>query len=208
MREPDVPSGCGCPRYCTQETGTSAGWGLVFVVIVGFSGERGVWWSGSHVRSGGSAHMGTGLRPLLTVLFRMIPRLPPTQSTRKCATPTIPGTRKHRQADTPVRSRCLHRLRRTRASGSSTSPPSPPRTTTTQTLTPVSDVMTHHKLDAEPDRSQAGVQPISTRVATDLKAELDRSRHGIRPISVRSARSAWTIGSKLSTTPARRSTRL
>ena len=145
--------------------------------------------------------MGTGLRPLLTVLFHMIPRLPPTHSTRKCATPTIPGTRKHRQADTPVRSRCLHRLRRTRASGSSTSPPSPPRTTTTQTLTPVSDVMTHHKLDAEPDRSQAGVQPISTRVATDLKAEPDRSRRGVRPISARSARSASTIEAQYNTSP-------
>jgi len=46
--------------------------------------------------------------------------------------------------------------------------------------------MTYHNLDAEPDRS----------------------RRGVRPISARSARSAWTIGSKLSTTPARRSTRL
>ena len=91
VREPDVPSGCGCPRYCTQETGTSAGWGLVFVGIVGFSGERHVWWSGSHVRSGGPAHMGTGLRPLLTVLFRMIPRFPPVRGARECATPTTPA---------------------------------------------------------------------------------------------------------------------
>ncbi|EJF42612.1 hypothetical protein HMPREF1318_2452 [Actinomyces massiliensis F0489] len=35
------------------------------------------------------------------------------------------------------------------------------------------------------DRSRAGVQPISTRSATDLDAECDRSRAGIRPISTR-----------------------
>jgi len=36
-------------------------------------------------------HMGTGPRPLPTLLFRMIPRFPPTPSARECATHTTPG---------------------------------------------------------------------------------------------------------------------
>ena len=36
-------------------------------------------------------HMGTGPRPLPTLLFRMIPRFPPTPNARKCATPTTRG---------------------------------------------------------------------------------------------------------------------
>ena len=63
----------------------------------------------------------------------------------------------------------------------------PTRITTPQTLADsyaVSDVLTHHILDPEPetdlgaeyDRSRRGVRPISSRVATDLGAELDRSR--------------------------------
>ena len=36
-------------------------------------------------------HMGAGPWPLLTVLFRMIPRFPPTPSARECATHTTPG---------------------------------------------------------------------------------------------------------------------
>ena len=40
---------------------------------------------------------------------------------------------------------------------------------------------------AEPDRSRAGVRPISTRKWTDLAAECDRSRAGSGPISTRSA---------------------
>ena len=39
----------------------------------------------------GSTHMGAGPRPLPTLLFRMIPRFPPTPNARKCATPTTRG---------------------------------------------------------------------------------------------------------------------
>ena len=40
-------------------------------------------------------------------------------------------------------------------------------------------------LDAEFDRSRAGVRPISSRSSTDLEPEFDRSRGGMRPISTR-----------------------
>ena len=30
--------------------GYFVGWGMFFVGMMGFSGDRGVWWSGSHVR--------------------------------------------------------------------------------------------------------------------------------------------------------------
>ena len=42
--------------------------------------------------------MGAGPWSLLTVLFRVIPRFPPTRSVRECATPTSPGTRGHRES--------------------------------------------------------------------------------------------------------------
>ena len=148
---------------------------------------------------GGPAHMGTGLRPLLTVLFRMIPRLPPTQSTRKCATPTIPrppGTREHRQADTPVRPRYLHRPRRTRAPADDllftrqltcTAPgacghraPRPRRRAPEN----------HHNPDTHPylrcnntPQTRHRTGPISTRSTTDLEPEYDRSRRRTGPIS-------------------------
>ena len=35
--------------------------------------------------------MGAGPWPLLTLLFRMIPRFPPTRGARECATPTTPA---------------------------------------------------------------------------------------------------------------------
>ena len=57
--------------------------------------------------------------------------------------------------------------------------PSAPRTTpprtTPEALTPVSDVLTHHNLDAEPDRSRHGTGPISS-LETELDAESGRSR--------------------------------
>ena len=40
----------------------------------------------------GSTHMGTGPRPLPTLLFRTIPLLPPTPNAHECATPTIRHT--------------------------------------------------------------------------------------------------------------------
>ena len=139
----------------------------------------------------------------------MIPRLPPTHSTRKCATPTIPRPRVHastgRRTPLSARGTCTapdargHRdprprrqtpedqhSRRTRAPAEPARngqarpiQPHAPRTTTTQTLTPISDVMTYHNLDAEPDRS----------------------RRGVRPISARSARSASTIEAQYNTSP-------
>ena len=79
-------AGVGRLRCCTWEAGAPVGRGLFFVGMTGSSGDNCVWRSGSHVRSGGSTHMGTGPRPLLIVLFRMIPRFPPTPNARECAT--------------------------------------------------------------------------------------------------------------------------
>ena len=56
----------------------------------------------------------------------------------------------------------------------------PPGTTTPETLTPVSDVMTHH------NRAPV-VPPISSRKRTDLDTGYDRSRGGSGPISARNA---------------------
>ena len=56
----------------------------------------------------------------------------------------------------------------------------PPGIITPETLTPVSDVLTHH------NRAPV-VPPISSRKRTDLDAEYDRSRRGVRPISTRAA---------------------
>ena len=47
---------------------------------------------------------------------------------------------------------------------------------------------------AEPDRSRAGVRPISTRKWTDLAAECDRSRAGMRPISAKGCAGAVRAG--------------
>ena len=55
----------------------------------------------------------------------------------------------------------------------------PPGTTTPETLTPVSDVLTHHNLAPV-------VPPISVRNRTDLDTGYDRSRGGSGPISTRS----------------------
>ena len=120
--------------------------------------------------------MGVGLWSLLTALFRMIPRFPPARSARECATSAAPA---HAGISRAVPRRCnpAHML-------------SSPETTPPETLTdthPVPDVLTHHNLDAEPDRSRRGLRPISAQVSTDLEPELDRSRHGFRPISSRSS---------------------
>ena len=116
--------------------------------------------------------MGVGLWSLLTALFRMIPRFPQARSARECATSAAPA---HAGISRAVPRRCnpAHML-------------SSPETTPPETLTdthPVPDVLTHHNLDAEPDRSRRGLRPISAQVSTDLEPELDRSRHGFRPIS-------------------------
>ena len=42
--------------------------------------------------------MGAGPWSLLAVLFRVIPRFPPTRSVRECATPTSPGVCGHRES--------------------------------------------------------------------------------------------------------------
>ena len=95
--------------------------------------------------------MGVGLWSLLTALFRMIPRFPPARSARECATSAAPA---HAGISRAVPRRCnpAHML-------------SSPETTPPETLTdthPVPDVLTHHNLDAEPDRSRHGFRPIST----------------------------------------------
>ena len=95
--------------------------------------------------------MGVGLWSLLTALFRMIPRFPPARSARECATSAAPA---HAGISRAVPRRCnpAHML-------------SSPETTPPETLTdthPVPDVLTHHNLDAEPDRSRRGLRPIST----------------------------------------------
>ena len=46
----DAPGGHGCRWCCTWESGNFAGWGLVFVGMTRFSGDRRVWRLGSHVR--------------------------------------------------------------------------------------------------------------------------------------------------------------
>ena len=101
-------------------------------------------------------HMGAGPCPLLTVLFRMIPRFLLTRSVRECATPTAPGIRRRRSE--PAHG-CPARL---------TQPPTP-KTTPHWTTT---------DLEPEPDRSRCGVRPISRRRCTDLGAEFDRPRRG------------------------------
>ena len=59
----------------------------------------------------------------------------------------------------------------------------PPGTTTPETLTPVSDVMTHHNLAPV-------VPPISSRNRTDLDTGYDRSRHARRGAVRRGRRTA------------------
>ena len=101
--------------------------------------------------------MGVGSWSLLTALFRMIPRFPPARSARECATSAAPA---HAGISRAVPRRCnpAHML-------------SSPETTPPETLTdthPVPDVLTHHNLDADYDRSRHRFRPISTRITTDL----------------------------------------
>ena len=42
---------------------------------------------------------------------------------------------------------------------------------------PTPDALTHHNLDAEPDRSRTGTRPNSNRNPTELEPEPDRFRH-------------------------------
>ena len=79
--------GHGCLRCRTWESTALAGRGLVFAGITRLSDDHCLWRSGSHVQSGGTAHMGARPRPQATLLFRMIPRFSSTRSTRECATP-------------------------------------------------------------------------------------------------------------------------
>jgi len=172
-----VPGGCGCLRCCTWEAGGSAGRGLFFVGMTGFSGDHGVWRSCSHVRSGGGcAH---GSRTALAA-DSAVPHdsAVPTDAgcTRMCNThhPRAHGSHEGTGRATHVRPARLTR-------------PPAPRTTPPETLTHVSDVLTHRNLDVEVDRSRRGVRPISSRNWTDLGAGYDRFRAGSGPISARRA---------------------
>ena len=161
-------AGVGRLRCCTWEAGAPVGRGLFFVGMTGSSGDNCVWRSGSHVRSGGSTHMGTGPRPLLIVLFRMIPWFPPTPDARECAThPPPPVHEGHEDAGrAPPRPSSPH----------DSQPRKPPHPT-------------HAPRPRRPDtpQPQHKTGPISSRRATDLEPEADRSRHGLRPISSRRA---------------------
>ena len=112
---------------------------------------------GSHVWSGGSTHMGAGSWLLLALLFRMIPRFPPTPSARECATPSPP---RHTQALTkPPRSGEARPVR-----SSAPRHRTPHRSDGTRPISARSAT----DLDAELDRSRRGTGPISTRSTTDL----------------------------------------
>ena len=164
-------AGVGRLRCCTWEAGAPVGRGLFFVGMTGSSGDNCVWRSGSHVRSGGSTHMGTGPRPLLIVLFRTIPLLPPTPNAHECATPTIRHTEATRTPAEPPHDHPTHLTR-----------PPTPKTTPPETTTP--HTRTRPRCPHTP-QPQHKTEPISTRVATDLEPEADRSRRGVRPISSR-----------------------
>ena len=53
--------------------------------------------------------MGAGPWSLLTVLFRVIPRFPPEQGVRECATPTSPGVCGHREHEDAATHAIEHR---------------------------------------------------------------------------------------------------
>ena len=127
--------------------------------------------------------MGAGPWSLLTVLFRVIPRFPPTRSVRECATPTSPGVCGHRESRRRRDSR--HRAPPPAYAGSGRASPQrcgpthttpTSRTTTPGTTTTQSSrctdttISTQNRTDLEPEvnRSQCGNGPISARVSTDL----------------------------------------
>ncbi len=130
--------------------------------------------------------MGAGPWSLLTVLFRVIPRFPPTRSVRECATPTSPGVCRHREHEDAATHAIEHRPRRMRAAAEPArngaarlirpqprepphrGPPHPghsPCLRCTDTT-----ISTQNRTDLEPEvnRSQCGNGPISARVSTDL----------------------------------------
>ena len=119
----------------------------------------------------GSTHMGTGPRPLLTLLFRTIPLLPPTPNAHECATPTIRHTEATRTPAEPPHGHPTHLTR-----------PPTPKTTPPETTTP--HTRTRPRCPDTP-QPQHKTGPISTRRATDLGTGYDRSRRGERPISNR-----------------------
>ena len=156
---------------------------------------------GSHVWSGGSTHMGAGSWLLLALLFRMIPRFPPTPSARECATHTTPG-----HASTSPG------LRVVRVNMRATTGPRPHRG---DGVRPISTRGTTD-LGTECDRSRRGTGPISTRNRTDLDAEPDRSRRKGRRVrragrqaggqAVRSLRLPAAPATRSSTTASTRQT--
>ena len=141
--------------------------------------------------------MGARPRPQATLLFRMIPRFSSTRSTRECATPITRacagiGEQTHRTPGPTTLPLMML------ASARGTNPPDPwtyhpqPQTyanvgcdgrSVVRSVYPTPDALTHHNLDAEPDRSRTGTRPNSNR--TDLEPEPDRTRAGTRPNSNR-----------------------
>ena len=79
-------------------------------------------------------HMGAEPRPLLTLLSRMTPQFPPTQSTRERATPTTPSPRRPRG----------HRQSRPAAVQAPLIRPPCPENRPTRNTRPVPDVLTRH----------------------------------------------------------------
>ena len=134
----------------------------------GFCWNNGLFWRSSRMVVGlpcavrGSAHMGAGPRPLPTLLFRMIPRFPPTPSAHECALSTSPGT-------------CGCRRSLPEAAWPDSSDPSPENHPTGGLA---------HLKHATCPRCFDTPQP-RTGSTTDLDTECDRSRHGLRPISRR-----------------------
>ena len=130
--------------------------------------------------------MGARPPPLLTVLFRMIPRFPPTRGARECATSTAPAGRGHQDvgfhaeaiAVTTTPGACEHRS----VTSAVPTPPEPPPRPTRAPAEPARNSGT--RLISQPrdipprtgttdlgtgcDRSRRGLRPISTRVSTDL----------------------------------------
>ena len=137
----------------------------------------------------GSTHMGTGPRPLLTLLFRTIPLLPPTPNAHECATPTIRHTEATRTPAEPPHGHPTHLTR-----------PPTPKTTPPETTTP--HTRTRPRCPHTP-QPQHKTEPISSRNRTDLDTGCDRSRRGLAR-GAGCGRAPASISSEASREPVRR----
>ena len=161
----------------------------------GFCWNDGLFWRSSRMVVGlpcavrGSAHMGAGPRPLLTLLFRTIPLLPPTPNAHECATPTIRHTEATRTPAEPPHGHPTHLTR-----------PPTPKTTPPETTTP--HTRTRPRCPHTP-QPQHKTEPISSRNRTDLKPEPDRSRRGLAR-GAGCGRAPASISSEASREPVRR----